>query len=135
MRQYAARQVVHKVLSRRAGGAWLRLLWPAGMADSYAPKPDAAVDQADSIKMISFHKAIPDGLYRREVSNLQLLSLLVAVLGIRSGCRSSSGLEGSSKRHLEALVQDFKCWLSAATSLTWPAEPTCTISSRLCRPG
>ena len=117
MRQYAACQGRLKVPSRRAGGAWLRWLWPAGMAHSHASKLDAAVDQADSRNLISFHKAIPDGRYRRGVFYLQLLFLLVVVLGILSGCRSSSDLEGASKRHLEALGQDFNCWLSAPTFL------------------
>ncbi|PSJ03455.1 hypothetical protein C7K55_12915 [Cyanobium usitatum str. Tous] len=119
MRQYAACQGRLKVPSRRVGGAWLRWPWPAGLAHSHAPKPDAAVVQADFSNLISFHKAIPDGRSRRGASYLQLLFLLVAVLGILSGCRSSSDsdLEGASKRHLEPLGQDFKCWLSAPTFL------------------
>ncbi|MCP9783268.1 hypothetical protein KBY83_08030 [Cyanobium sp. WKJ7-Wakatipu] len=87
------------------------------MARSHAPKPDAAVVQADFSNLISFHKAIPDGRSRRRVSYLQLLFLLVALLGILSGCCSSSDLEGASKGHLEALGQDFNCWLSAPTFL------------------
>ena len=47
--------------------------------------------------------------------------MLVAVLGILSGCRSSRDLEAFAKRHREALNQalglDFKRWPSDATFL------------------
>ena len=48
----------------------------------------AAVDQPAADDLISFLKAIPDGRYRRGVRYPQWLLLLVAVLGILSGCRS-----------------------------------------------
>jgi hypothetical protein len=51
----------------------------------------------------------------------QWLLLLVAVLGILSGCRSSRDLEAFAKRHREALNVapglDFKHWPSDATFL------------------
>jgi len=82
---------------------------------------DAAADQADSHDLISFLKAIPDGRFRRGVRYPQWFLLLVAVLGILSGCRSSRDLEAFAKRHREALNQalglDFKRWPSDATFL------------------
>jgi hypothetical protein len=81
----------------------------------------AAVDQAGSDDLISFLKAIPDGRYRRGVRYPQWFLLLVAVLGILSGCRSSRDLEAFARRHREALNQalnlDFKRWPSDATFL------------------
>jgi hypothetical protein len=81
----------------------------------------AAVDQAVPADLISFLKAIPDGRYRRGVRYPQWFLLLVAVLGILSGCRSSRDLEAFAKRHREALNQalgmDFKRWPSDATFL------------------
>ena len=81
----------------------------------------AAADQADSNDLISFLKAIPDGRFRRGVRYPQWFLLLVAVLGILSGCRSSRDLEAFAKRHREALNQalglDFKRWPSDATFL------------------
>jgi hypothetical protein len=81
----------------------------------------AAVDQAVPDDLISFLKAIPDGRYRRGVRYPQWFLLLVAVLGILSGCRSSRDLERFARRHREALNQalgmDFKRWPSDATFL------------------
>jgi hypothetical protein len=81
----------------------------------------AAVDQPTADDLISFLKAIPDGRYRRGVRYPQWFLLLVAVLGILSGCRSSRDLEVFSKRHREALNQvlglEFKRWPSDATFL------------------
>ncbi|NDD46674.1 MAG: hypothetical protein EBZ24_15165 [Synechococcaceae bacterium WB9_4xB_025] len=48
-----------------------------------------AADLSASDDLISFLKAIPDGRYRRGVRYPQWFLLLVAVLGILSGCRSS----------------------------------------------
>jgi len=83
--------------------------------------PDASVDQADANDLISFLKAIPDGRYRRGVRYPQWFLLLVAVLGILSGCRSSRDLEAFARRHRQALNQaldlDFKRWPSDATFL------------------
>lgn len=83
--------------------------------------PSAARDQATPDDLISFLKAIPDGRYRRGVRYPQWFLLLVAVLGILSGCRSSRDLEAFAKRHREELNQvlglDFKRWPSDATFL------------------
>jgi len=63
----------------------------------------AAVDQPTANDLISFLKAIPDGRYRRGVRYPQWFLLLVAVLGILSGCRSSRDLEAFARRQREAL--------------------------------
>ncbi|MCP9880684.1 transposase family protein [Cyanobium sp. A1C-AMD] len=80
-----------------------------------------AVDQLAPADLISFLKAIPDGRFRRGVRYPQWFLLLVAVLGILSGCRSSRDLEAFAKRHRKALNQalslDFKRWPSDATFL------------------
>jgi hypothetical protein len=52
----------------------------------------AAGDQAPSDR-ISFLKAIPDGRTRRGVGYHQWFLLLVAVVGVLSGCLSSRDLE------------------------------------------
>jgi len=58
--------------------------------------------------------AIPDGRYRCRVRYPQWFLLLVSVLGILSGCRSSRDLEAFAKRHREppnqALGLNFKRW-------------------------
>ena len=81
----------------------------------------AAVDQPTANDLISFLKAIPDGRYRRGVRYPQWFLLLVAVLGILSGCRSSRDLEAFARRQREALNQalglDSKRWPSDATFL------------------
>ena len=86
--------------------------------------PDATAAVADAVApgdLISFLKAIPDGRSRHGVRYPQWFLLLVAVLGILSGCRSSRDLEAFAKRHREALNQalgvDFKRWPSDATFL------------------
>ena len=80
-----------------------------------------AVDFSADTDLITFLKAIPDGRYRRGVRYPQWYLLLVAVLGIISGCRSSRDLEAFAKRHRVALNQalglDFKRWPSDATFL------------------
>ena len=100
----------------------------------------AAADQPAAADLISFLKAIPDGRYRRGVRYPQWFLLLVAVLGILSGCRSSRDLEAFAKRHREALNQalglDFKRWPSdAPRSSTSSTRPICRNSARCCRPG
>jgi hypothetical protein len=81
----------------------------------------AAADQPAPDDLISFLKAIPDGRYRRGVRYPQWFLLLVAVLGILSGCRSSRDLEAFARRHREQLNQaldlNFKRWPSDATFL------------------
>ena len=52
-----------------------------------------AADLSAPDGLISFLKAIPDCRYRRGVRYPQWCLLLVAVLGILSGCRSSRDLE------------------------------------------
>jgi hypothetical protein len=80
----------------------------------------AAGDQVPS-DLISFLKAIPDGRMRRGVRYPQWFLLLVAVVGILSGCRSSRDLERFARRHREALNQalglDYQRWPSDATFL------------------
>lgn len=68
----------------------------------------AAADQPAADDLISFLKAIPDSRYRWGVRYPQWFLLLVAVLGILSGCRSSRDLERFAKRHHEALGLGFK---------------------------
>ena len=81
----------------------------------------AAADQTTPDDLISFLKAIPDSRYRRGVRYPQWFLLLVAVLGILSGCRSSRDLEAFARRHREALNEtlsfDFKRWPSDAIFL------------------
>ena len=62
----------------------------------------AAGNQPAQDDLISFLKAIPDGRYRRGVRYLQWFLLLVAVLGILSGCRSSRYLEVFAKPQASA---------------------------------
>ncbi len=92
----------------------------AGLSESL-DKRSAAIDQAAPDDLINFLKAIPDGRYRRGVRYPQWFLLLVAVLGILSGCRSSRDLEAFARRHREALNEtlgfDFKRWPSDATFL------------------
>jgi hypothetical protein len=94
----------------------------SGISPCKWPKPlSAAADQATPDDLISFLMAIPDGLYSRGVRYPQWVLLLVAVLGILSGCRSSRDLEAFARRHREvlnlALDLDFKRWPSDATFL------------------
>jgi hypothetical protein len=78
-------------------------------------------DQGAPTDLISFLKALPDGRYRRGVRYQQWFLLLMAMLGILSGYRSSHDLEAFARRHREALNQslgmDFKRWPSDATFL------------------
>jgi hypothetical protein len=99
----------------------------------------AAVDQPVADDLISFLKAIPDCRYRRGVRYPQWFLLLVAVLGILSGCRSSRDLEAFACRHQEALNQalglDFKRWPSDAPSSICLIRRICRMSLRCSRPG
>lgn len=82
---------------------------------------DTANDQNAPSDLISFLKAIPDGRFRRGVRYPQWFLLLVAVLGILSGCRSSRDLERFARRHREVLNQalglEYRRWPSDATFL------------------
>ena len=62
----------------------------------------AAADLCAPDDLISFLKAIPDGRYRRGVRYSQWFLLLVAALGIPSGCRSSRDLEAFAKPQASA---------------------------------
>ena len=66
------------------------------------PDPSPANASAD---LISFLQAIPEGRMRRGVSFPQWFLLLVAVLGILSGCQSLRDLERFAIRHHAALNQ------------------------------
>ena len=82
---------------------------------------DNTNDQSAPSDLISFLKAIPNGRFRRGVRYPQWFLLLVAVLGILSGCRSSRDLERFARRHREDLNQalglEYKRWPSDATFL------------------
>jgi hypothetical protein len=79
----------------------------------------AAVDQTVPDDLISFLKAIPDCRRRRGVRYPQWFLLLVAVLGILSGCRSSRDLEAFARRH--------RVWRSAR-----PATPPVMTTNAQC---
>jgi hypothetical protein len=66
------------------------------------PEPSPVNASAD---LISFLPAIPEGLMRRGVRIPQWFLLLVAVLGILSGCQSLRDLERFALRHHAALNQ------------------------------
>jgi hypothetical protein len=66
------------------------------------PEPSLANVSAD---LISFLQAIPEGRMRRGVRFPQWFLLLVAVLGILSGCQSLRDLERFAIRHHDALSQ------------------------------
>jgi hypothetical protein len=93
------------------------------MASLFAMPQTAApaVDVSADTDLITFLKAIPDGRYRRGVRYPQWYLLLVAVLGILSGCRSSRDLEAFAKRHHEVLNEvlglNLKRWPTDATFL------------------
>lgn len=79
----------------------------------------SAVDQPVPNGLISFLKVIPDSRHRRGLRYPQWFLLLVAVLRILNGCRSSRDLEPFARCHREVLNQalglDFKRWPSDAT--------------------
>jgi hypothetical protein len=80
--------------------------------------PTASDQPAD---LISFLRSIPDGRMRRGIRYPQWFLLLVAILGILSGCRSSRDLERFARRHRatlnHALGLDLKRWPTDATFL------------------
>ena len=49
--------------------------------------------------LIGFLQSLPEGRKRRSVRYLQWLLLLLAILGILSGCRSARDLERFARRH------------------------------------
>jgi hypothetical protein len=99
----------------------------------------AVVDQPVPDDLISFLKAIPDGRYRRGVRSPQWFLLLVAVLGILSGCRSSRDLEAFAAG-IGRLSTRRWTWISSAglpmpPFSTCSIRPTCRSSARYSRPG
>lgn len=81
----------------------------------------AAVDQPAPDDLFNILKAILDGSFRRGVRYPKWTLLMVAVLGIPSGCSSSSDLESFARRQREVLNEarylNFKRWPSGATIL------------------
>ncbi|MGL6133494.1 MAG: ISAs1 family transposase [Prochlorococcaceae cyanobacterium] len=65
--------------------------------------------------LIAFLQALPEGRKRRGVRYPQWLLLLMAILGILSGCRSARDLERFAKRHHQAF--------GAALDLELPKAP------------
>ena len=65
--------------------------------------------------LISFLQALPERRKRRGVRYPQRLLLLMAILGILSGCRSARDLERFAKRHHQAF--------GAALDLELPKPP------------
>jgi len=72
--------------------------------------------------LIAFLQALPEGRQRRGVRYPQWLLLLMAILGILSGCRSAGDLERFAKRHHQAF--------GAALDLELPKAP-CDIKGML----
>jgi len=59
-------------------------------------------DPAATAVLIAFLQALPEGRKRRGMRYPQWLLLLMAILGIISGCRSARDLERFAKRHHQA---------------------------------
>ena len=72
-------------------------------------------DPAATADLIAFLQALPEGRKRRGVRYPQWLLLLMAILGILSGCRSARDLERFAKRHHRAFA--------AALELELPKAP------------
>ena len=70
---------------------------------------------SNSPDLIAFLQALPEGRHRRGVRYPQWLLLLIAILGILSGCRSARDLERFAKRHHQAFA--------AALDLELPKAP------------
>jgi len=84
------------------------------------PEPLATTSDQPA-DLISFLRSIPDGRMRRGIRYPQWFLLLVAILGILSGCRSSRDLERFARRYRTALNLalglDLKRWPTDATLL------------------
>ncbi len=63
--------------------------------------------------LIAFLQALLEGRQRRGVRYPQWLLLLIAILGILSGCRSARDLERFAKRHHQAGLINSQAELSA----------------------
>ena len=72
---------------------WFRFCW-----DCSCPLAQSSA----SADLIAFLHALPEGRKRRGVRYPQWLLLLMAILGILSGCRSARDLERFAKRHHQA---------------------------------
>lgn len=72
-------------------------------------------DPAATAHLIAFLQALPEVLKSRGVRYYQCLLLLMAILGIFSGCRSARNLERFAKRHHQAFA--------AALDLELPKAP------------
>jgi len=59
-------------------------------------------DPVATADLTAFLQALPEGCKRRGVHYPQCLLLLMAILGILSGCRSARDLERFAKRHHQA---------------------------------
>jgi hypothetical protein len=70
---------------------------------------------AASADLIAFLQALPEGRKRRGVHYPQWLLLLMAILGIVSGCRSARDLQRFANRHHQAF--------GAALGLELPKAP------------
>ncbi len=76
-------------------------------------------DPAATADLIAFLQALPEGRKSRGVRYPQWLLLLMAILGILSGCRSARDLERFAKRHHQAF--------GAALGLELPKAPCDSI--------
>ena len=71
-------------------------------------------DSAASADLIAFLQALPEGLKRRGLRYSQWLLVLIAILGILSGCRSARDLERFARRHHQAFGAALDLELSKA---------------------
>ena len=81
---------------------------------------DAAADRLYSSYLIGFLKATPDSRFLRGVRYQQRFMLLVAVLEILSGSRSSRDLKAFAKRHRQESTQA-RTWISSVGRRTPPS--------------
>jgi hypothetical protein len=72
---------------------------------------------SSSADLIAFLQALPEGRKRRGVRYPQWLLLLMAILGILSGCRSARDQERFAKRHHQAFAA------ALDLELTKPSSP------------
>jgi hypothetical protein len=97
---YRAREGLLKVSQPLPGGhPFLRLAW----AHCLRPLSQPHVPTADQADLIGFLQGLPEGRKRRGICYPQWFLLLVAILGILSGCSSVKDLERFAARHHGAL--------------------------------
>jgi hypothetical protein len=82
-----------------AATLFLRLAW----APCLRPLSQPHVSTADQADLIGFLQGLPEGRKRRGIRYPQWFLLLVAILGILSGCLSVKDLERFAARHHGAL--------------------------------